>query len=76
MKIAVLHDYGYMFRQASAFSKLKDHEVRVDRGTETDPLKLAQLVGDADALVLTQQRVSVPRAAIERMPRLKFIAQT
>ncbi|MFM9967509.1 MAG: D-2-hydroxyacid dehydrogenase family protein [Burkholderiales bacterium] len=76
MKIAVLHDYGDMFRQARAFAKLKDHEVIIHRGTETDPLKLADLVGDADALVLTQQRVKVPRAAIERMPKLKFIAQT
>lgn len=76
MKIAVLHDYGDMFRQARAFSRLKGHEVVVDRGTETDPLKIAALVGDADALVLTQQRVKIPRAAIERMPRLKFIAQT
>jgi D-3-phosphoglycerate dehydrogenase len=76
MKIAVLHDYGDMFRQARAFGRLKDHEVIVHRGTETDPARLAELVGDADALVLTQQRVKVPRAAIERMPKLKFIAQT
>ena len=76
MRIAVLHDYGDMFRKARAFVKLKDHEVIVHRGTETNPLKLAELVGTADALVLTQQRVKVPRAAIERMPNLKFIAQT
>ena len=76
MKIAVLHDYGDMFRQAKAFSRLKGHEVVIDRGTETDPLKIVTIVGDADALVLTQQRVKVPRVAIERMPKLKFIAQT
>ena len=76
MKIAVLHDYGDMFRQAQAFGKLKGHEVVIHRGTETDPVKLAALAGNADALVLTQQRVKVPRAAIERMSQLKFIAQT
>ena len=76
MKIAVLHDYGDMFRRARAFGKLKDHEVIIHTGTETDPLKLAELAGDAEALVLTQQRVKLPRAAIERMPKLKFIAQT
>ena len=76
MKIAVLHDYGDMFRQARAFDRLKDHQVVVHRGTETDPAELAQLVGDAEALVLTQQRVKVPRSAIEHMPKLRFIAQT
>lgn len=76
MRIAVIHDYGDMFRQARAFAKLKDHEVIVHRGTETDPVKLAELAGSAEALVLTQQRVKLPRAAIERMPNLKFIAQT
>ena len=76
MKIAVLHDYGDMFRQAQAFGKLKGHEVVIHRGTETEPVKLAALAGNADALVLTQQRVKVPRAAIERMSQLKFIAQT
>ena len=76
MKIAVLHDYGDMFRQARAFGKLEGHEVSIHKGTETDPVSLANIVGDAEALVLTQQRVKVPRAAIEHMPKLKFIAQT
>ncbi len=76
MKIAVLHDYGDMFRQARAFDRIKHHELVIHRGTETDPHRLAELVGDAEALVLTQQRVGIPREAIERMPKLKFIAQT
>ena len=53
MRIAVLHDYGDMFRKARAFVKLKDHEVIVHRGTETNPLKLAELVDHRRVAPLT-----------------------
>jgi len=37
---------------------------------------LAARLADADAVVLTQERSTFPRALIEKLPRLKLIAQT
>lgn len=72
MKIAVIHDYGDAFRKVSAFGRLGGHEVIVDTGARTDFARIAQ----AEALVLTQQRVPVTREFLARLPRLKFISQT
>ena len=76
MKIAVIDDYQNAFRKLSAYARLKDHEVIVFNDTEKDPDKLALRLKDADAVLLTQQRSPFPRAVIEKLPRLKLIAQT
>jgi D-3-phosphoglycerate dehydrogenase len=76
MKITVLDDYQDVFRTVPGFERLKEHEVVVFRDTEKDPEKLAQRLQDADAVVLTQQRSSFPRAIIEKLPKLRLIAQT
>ena len=44
--------------------------------TEKDPVKLAARLQDAEVLVLTQQRSKMPRAVIEKLPKLKLISQT
>jgi D-3-phosphoglycerate dehydrogenase len=72
MKIAVIHDYADAFRRTAAAARLKGHDVHVDTGARTDFDRLAE----AEALVLTQQRVRVTRELLARMPRLKFISQT
>lgn len=76
MKIAVLDDYQNAFRTLKCSPKLSGHEVVVFTDTETDLGKLAEKLKDADAVVLTQQRSSFPRAVIEKLPRLKLIGQT
>ena len=76
MKIAVLDDYQDAFKHLTCFPKLKGHEVVVFTNTEKDVAKLADRLIDADAVVLTQQRSAFPRALIERLPKLKVIAQT
>ena len=76
MKIAVIDDYQNAFRTLKSYPKLSDHEVVVFNDTETDIGKLADRLKDADAVVLTQQRSSFPRALIERLPKLKLIGQT
>jgi D-3-phosphoglycerate dehydrogenase len=76
MKIAVLDDYQDAFRKLGAYARLKDHEVVVFHDTEKDAAKLALRLKDADAVLLTQQRSPFPRAVIEKLPRLKLIAQT
>ncbi|MPZ76978.1 MAG: D-2-hydroxyacid dehydrogenase family protein [Deltaproteobacteria bacterium] len=76
MKIAVLDDYQNAFRTLKCFPRLSGHEVIVFTDTETDVTKLVERLKDADAVVLTQQRSSFPRALIERLPKLKLIGQT
>src|SRR5580765_6773963 len=76
MKIAVIHDYADAFRKTKAFPKLKGHEVVVRTNAYTDPNRIVEEVAGCDALVLTQQRVSLPRQVIEKLPQLKFISQT
>jgi D-3-phosphoglycerate dehydrogenase / 2-oxoglutarate reductase len=76
MKIAVLDDYQNAFRTLKCYPKLSGHEVVVFTDTETDLGKLTERLKDADAVVLTQQRSSFPRALIEKLPRLKLIGQT
>ncbi len=76
MKIAVLDDYQNAFRTLKCFPKLSAHEVVVFTDPETDIGRLAERLKDADAVVLTQQRSSFPRALIEKLPNLKLIGQT
>jgi len=76
MKIAVIDDYQNAFRTLKCYAKLKDHEVVVYTDTEKEPARLAERLKDAEAVVLTQQRSRFPRAAIERLPKLKLISQT
>src|ERR1700754_2151568 len=76
MKIVVLDDYPGVFEQSASFSRLSAHEVVVYRDTEKDLDKLAGRLKDADAVLLTQERSAFPRALVEKVPRLKMIAQT
>jgi D-3-phosphoglycerate dehydrogenase len=76
MKIAVIHDYADVFRATRAFSRLKDHEVRVFTDAYTDPARVVEQASGCDALILTQQRVPVTRAIVEKLPQLKLISQT
>jgi len=76
MKIAVLDDYPDIFRRVSSYPRLWDHEVVIYHDTVKDPVKLAERLKDFDAVVLTQERSRFPRAVVERLPRLKLIAQT
>jgi len=76
MKIAVIHDYANVFRTTSAYARLGGHEVSIHNDAYSDPGRVVEQVGAADALVLTQQRVPITRQILERLPNLKFISQT
>ena len=76
MKIAIIDDYQDAFRQLECVKKLTGHELVVYTDTEKDPAKLAGRLQDAEVLVLTQQRSRMPRAVIEKLPKLKLISQT
>jgi len=76
VKIAVVEDYGDVFRRAAAHSRLEGHEVSVHTGPETDLEALAAKLADAEIVVLTQQRTRFPRELIEKLTKLRFISQT
>ena len=76
MKIAIIDDYQDAFRRVKAAQQLAGHELIVYTDTEKDPAKLAEWLKDAEVLVLTQQRSKMPRAVIEKLPKLKLISQT
>src|SRR5438093_12883191 len=76
MKIAVIDDYQNAFPTLKCYSKLKDHEVVIYTDTEKELVRLAERLKDAEAVVLTQQQSRFPRAAIERLPKLKLVSQT
>lgn len=76
MKIAVADDYQKLFTSAPHFPKLSGHEVVVCSEPLKDIELLALQLGEADIVVLTQQRTRFPRALIEHLPKLRFISQT
>lgn len=76
MKIAIIDDYQDAFRKLECSKKLAGHELIAFTDTEKDPAKLAARIGDAEVLVLTQQRSKLPRAVIEKLPKLKLVSQT
>jgi D-3-phosphoglycerate dehydrogenase len=76
MKIAIIDDYQDAFRKLECSKKLAGHELVAFTDTEKDPAKLAARIGDAEVLVLTQQRSKLPRAVIDKLPKLKLISQT
>jgi D-3-phosphoglycerate dehydrogenase len=76
MRIAVIDDYQNAFKTLRCFPKLSGHEVVIHTDPETDLDKIAERLKDAEAVVLTQQRTSFPRALIEKLPKLKVIGQT
>jgi D-3-phosphoglycerate dehydrogenase len=76
MKIVVIDDYQNAFKALKCFPKLTGHEVIVHTDTANDVASLAEKLKDAEAVVLTQQRSSFPRALVEKLPKLKLIGQT
>lgn len=76
MRIAVIHDYADCFRRAPAFARLAGHEVVVSTAAGGGADEVVAAARDAEALVLTQQRVAVTGEMLRRLPGLRFIAQT
>ena len=76
MKISVIHDYADVFRTTKHFSALAAHDVVVHNDAYTSADRVVEQVKGCDAVLLTQQRVPMTRAIIERLPGLKFICQT
>ena len=76
MRISVIHDYSDVFRTTKHFAKLAGHEVVIHNDAYISADKVVAQIKGFDAVLLTQQRVPMTRAIIEKLPGLKFICQT
>ena len=76
MKIAILDDYQDCVRQLDCFSMLAGHEVKVFTNSARGVGQLAIRLADFDVLVLIRERTALSRPLLEKLPRLKLIAQT
>ena len=76
VNIIILDDYQDAVRKLQCASKLEHLNAKVFTNTVKGIGQLAVRLRDADVLVLIRERTHFPRALLEKLPRLKLIAQT
>ncbi len=76
MKVVVLDDYQGAVSRLSCLSLLDGHEVTILGGPGRPPDEIERVLGEAEALVPIRERTRVDTAFLERVPRLRLIAQT
>lgn len=76
MNIVILDDYQDAVRKLQCASKLEPYTVKVFTNTVKGVGQLAVRLRDADILVLIRDRTQISRQLVEKLPRLKLIAQT
>jgi D-3-phosphoglycerate dehydrogenase / 2-oxoglutarate reductase len=76
MNIVILDDYQDAVRKLACAVKLDAYPAKVFTNTVKGVGQLSVRLRDADVLVLIRERTQVTRQLIEKLPRLKLIAQT
>jgi D-3-phosphoglycerate dehydrogenase len=76
MNIVILDDYQDAVRKLRCAEKLEAYPAKVFTNTVKGVGQLSIRLRDADVLVLIRERTVVTRQLIEKLPRLKLIAQT
>ena len=76
MNIVILDDYQDAVRKLRCADKLEPYPAKVFTNTVKGVGQLSVRLRDADVLVLIRERTSITRQLIEKLPRLKLIAQT
>lgn len=76
MNIVILDDYQDAVRKLDCASKLENFQAKVYTNTVKGIGQLSVRLKDADIIVLIRERTHLSRAVIEKLPRLKLIAQT
>jgi D-3-phosphoglycerate dehydrogenase len=76
MNIIILDDYQDAVRKLKCASKLETLNAKVYTNTVKGIGQLSVRLRDADVLVLIRERTAFPRQLLEKLPRLKLIAQT
>jgi len=76
MNIVILDDYQDVVRKLDCAAQLENYPAKVYTNTVKGIGQLSVRLKDADIIVLIRERTSLNRALIEKLPRLKMIAQT
>lgn len=76
MNIVILDDYQDAVRKLHCASKLDAYTAKVYTNTVKGIGQLSIRLKDADVIVLVRERTQISRQLIEKLPRLKLIAQT
>lgn len=76
MKIAILDDYQDCVRHLACFRLLEGHEVKVFTNSARGLTQLALRLAEFEVLVLNRERTQITAALLQRLPKLKLIAQT
>jgi len=76
MNIIILDDYQDAVRKLRCAALLEPYNAKVFTNTVKGIGQLSVRLRDADVLVLIRERTQFPRALLEKLPRLKLIAQT
>jgi D-3-phosphoglycerate dehydrogenase len=75
VRVAVLDDYQGAFGRLPAAQRLPGHEVVAFADSVTGDALVQRLAG-FDAVVLLQQRTSLPREVVERLETVRLVSQT
>ncbi|WP_137920103.1 D-2-hydroxyacid dehydrogenase family protein [Hydrogenophaga sp. 2FB] len=76
MNIVILDDYQDAVRKLRCAEKLEPFPAKVFTNTVKGVGQLSIRLRDADVLVLIRERTVITRQLVEKLPRLKLIAQT
>lgn len=76
MNIVILDDYQDAVRKLPCASRLDAYTAKVYTNTVKGTGQLSVRLKDADVVVLIRERTQINRQLIEKLPRLKMIAQT
>src|SRR5574340_996795 len=76
MNIVILDDYQDAVRKLRCAGQLEPFNAKVYTNTVKGIGQLAVRLRDAEILVLIRERTHFPRALLEKLPRLRLIAQT
>ena len=76
MNIVILDDYQDAVRKLHCASRLDPYSAKVYTNTVKGIGQLSVRLRDAEVIVLIRERSQITRALVEKLPKLKLIAQT
>ena len=76
MNIVILDDYQDAVRKLKCAAKLEAYPAKVYTNTVKGIGQLSVRLKDADVIVLIRERTHITRQLLEKLPRLRLIAQT
>ncbi len=76
MNIVILDDYQDAVRKLRCAAKLEAYPAKVYTNTVKGIGQLSVRLRDADVIVLIRERTQITRPLLEKLPRLRLIAQT